>query len=148
MYCTYCNHARIDNGQDHRRTYCLACGAVQCMESRGQCKVCVYGTLAGFSTKFSNPTRQCAYRGCTEPAIVDRAPRKKYVCRKHLSRIEVKQIMKDGTMSIVPLNDYIDFLRNANRYQTRTDETTFFHPGAQPPFPVINGFVQFPNGVL
>lgn len=68
---------------------CLWCGTPQCSANglgRGQCAVCYYGLLPGWSG--SGAGQSCAYKGCTESAVIGSAPRKKgKVCATHAARI-------------------------------------------------------------
>lgn len=67
-------------------TACLACGSRQCLSrglGNGQCGVCYYGLLPGWSG-WDHP---CGYKDCPHRAVarVGRG-RRAYVCRGHLLR--------------------------------------------------------------
>lgn len=67
---------------------CLWCGTPQCSSNglgRGQCSVCYYGLLPGWSGGAAG--QPCAYKGCADPAVVGSAPRKGKVCATHAARI-------------------------------------------------------------
>lgn len=58
---------------------CKLCGASQCASVLGNCKLCLYGLLEGFSGH-SGP---CDYKGCDEERVARGQRGKKHVCRKH-----------------------------------------------------------------
>lgn len=66
---------------------CLCCGVTVCGSyglARGQCPVCLYGFLSGWSTPASKGAK-CGYAGCGSPAVAA-APRVKLVCIQHYVR--------------------------------------------------------------
>lgn len=65
--CRYCGRF---GDRDCAPTTCLACGTVQCHGNgggNGTCFVCHNGWLPGWSHGYS--TRECGYRGCTQPTV-------------------------------------------------------------------------------
>lgn len=74
---------------------CLACGTEQCMAnglSRGQCGVCFYGLLPGWS----GSDRPCGYKRCPNRAVAAVGGQARYACREHLARNRMAEKIEAG----------------------------------------------------
>lgn len=83
--CRYCGSSRYT--PECPESTCLACGLTQCHSNggaRGQCDICHYGLLPGWS----GWDRPCGYAGCRNRAVAA-APRVRYACRDHLARASI-----------------------------------------------------------
>lgn len=104
--CPACGTARAGRVLCQAAT-CRACGSVVCLHScgsRGQCPVCTYGLVEGWS----HMGARCGYAGCVAAlSPIAAAPRVGYVCRAHLDRSKLHVCGIDRVKRTLTLAAYV-----------------------------------------